>query len=170
MSAPLEGVVPWPDALAERWRARGYWRGETFGSMLRERATAHPERVAVVAGDERWTYGELDDRADRLAAGLRRLGIGPRDRVVVQLGNVAAFVEVVFALFRLGALPVFALPPHRRTEIEHFCRHAEAAAYVVGAPEGRFDPRELAAEVQAAVPTLRHVVVAGDATTPAAAL
>lgn len=164
-----DGVVPWPAAQVARWRASGHWRGETFGSVLRQRADAHPERLAVVAGDDRWSYAELDERADRLAAGLRGLGIGRADRVVVQLGNEAAFFEVVFALFRLGALPVFALPPHRRTEIVQFCIQSAAVAYVIGAPQGRFDPRELAAEVQGEAPTLRHVVAAGDATTPASA-
>jgi 2,3-dihydroxybenzoate-AMP ligase len=187
--SPLPGVVPWPPELAERWRALGYWRGETFGSMLRERAAEHPERLALVApaggaqggsgapvgapreGDAgvRWTYAELDERADRIAAGLRALGVRRQDRVVVQLGNEGAFVETVFALFRIGALPVFALPPHRRTEIASFVAQAEAVAYVVGSPVPGFDPRELAAEIQAAQPTLRHVIVAGDATTPAGA-
>ncbi|MEV4420987.1 AMP-binding protein [Patulibacter sp. NPDC049589] len=168
--AVADGVVPWPADLAARWRDRGYWRGETFGSMLRERADAHPDRLALVAGEDRWTYAELDERADRLAAGFRGLGIARGDRVVVQLGNGSAFVEVVFGLFRIGALPVFALPPHRRTEIVAFCEQAEAVAYVIGPPAGRFDPRTLAAEVQREVPGLVHVIVAGDATTPVDAL
>ncbi|WP_026910384.1 (2,3-dihydroxybenzoyl)adenylate synthase [Patulibacter minatonensis] len=166
----LDGVVPWPPALAERWRALGYWRGETFGGMLRDRAIDHPDRLALVAGEDRWTYGELDARADRLAVGFRSIGVAPGDRVVVQLGNVAAFVEIVFGLFRIGALPVFALPPHRRTEIVSFCEQAEAVAYVIGARDGAFDPRTLAAEVQRDVPGLAHVVVAGDASTPPHAL
>lgn len=166
----LDGVVPWPAELADRWRALGYWRGETFGSMLRDRADGQADDLALVAGEDRWTYAELDERADRLAAGFRGLGIARGDRIVVQLGNVAAFVEVVFALFRIGALPVFALPAHRRTEIVAFAEQAEAVAYVVGGPDGRFDPRILAAEVQREVPGLAHVIVAGDATTPADAL
>ena len=50
---PLQQV--WPPELAARYRAAGYWRGETFSSMLREHAAAHPERIAVVAGDNRWS-------------------------------------------------------------------------------------------------------------------
>ncbi|HWU09190.1 MAG TPA: 2,3-dihydroxybenzoate-AMP ligase, partial [Streptomyces sp.] len=38
----------WPAEFAERYRAAGHWRGETFGGWLRERAAAHPDRVAVV--------------------------------------------------------------------------------------------------------------------------
>lgn len=163
--APRPDAPSWPADLAARYREAGYWTGETFDGMLRERAARLRTRTAVVdpAGPERrWTYAELDARADRLAAGLAAYGIGPGDRVVVQLPNTADFFEVVFALFRLGALPVFALPAHRRAEIGYFCAFTEAAAYVVpGEPQGGFDHRELAADVRAAAPALRHVLVAG---------
>ncbi|WP_097235459.1 (2,3-dihydroxybenzoyl)adenylate synthase [Streptomyces sp. 1331.2] len=165
-----DGFTPYPAEFAERYRAAGYWRGETFGRMLRERAAAHGERIAVVdpgghsvaAGERRWTYAELDRRADRMAAGLRARGIRAGDRVVVQLPNAAEFFEVVFALFRIGALPVFALPAHRYTEIGYFCSFTGAAAYVVPAVEGGFDYRELAARVRAESPGLRLVLVAGE--------
>ncbi|MCS0637471.1 (2,3-dihydroxybenzoyl)adenylate synthase [Streptomyces sp. LP05-1] len=164
--------MPYPAEFAERYRARGYWRGETFGAMLRERAAAHPDRIAVVdpADDRRWTYAGLDLRADRLAAGLVARGIGKGDRVVVQLPNIAEFFEVIFALFRIGALPVFALPAHRETEIRYFCEFTGAAAYVVAAEHGGYDYRELAAKVRAEVPTLRHVFVAGGEAGPFEAL
>ncbi|MEU6171450.1 (2,3-dihydroxybenzoyl)adenylate synthase [Streptantibioticus parmotrematis] len=161
---PAALAPTWPDEFAERYRAAGHWRGETFGRMLRERAVRHGDRIAIVdpATDIRWTYAELDERADRLAAGLLGLGIRKGDRVVVQLPNVAAFFEVVFALFRVGALPVFALPAHRYSEIRHFCAFTEAVAYVVPDTADGFDHRELADRISAKVPTLRHVIVAGD--------
>ncbi|MFC7302948.1 (2,3-dihydroxybenzoyl)adenylate synthase [Streptomyces monticola] len=163
MTNPSSPDAPlWPAEFAARYRELGYWRGETFGGMLRERATAHPDRVAVVDGERRWTYGELDRRADRLAHGFAARGIGKGDRVVVQLPNVAEFFEVIFALFRIGALPVFALPAHRETEIRYFCEFTEAAAYVVPDVAGGFDHRALADRVKAQVPTLREVFVAGE--------
>ncbi|WNI33503.1 (2,3-dihydroxybenzoyl)adenylate synthase [Streptomyces sp. ITFR-6] len=155
----------WPADFAERYRRAGWWRGETFGSMLRERAEAHPDRIAVVdpAAGTRWSYGELDRRADRLAAGLLARNITKGDRVVVQLPNIAEFFEVVFALFRIGALPVFALPAHRETEISYFCEFTEAVAYVIPAEHEGYDYRELAAKARAGADTLRHVfVAAGD--------
>lgn len=165
--APVPTTPTWPAEFAERYRAAGHWRGETFGAMLRERAAAHPDRVAIVdpgAGggpERRWTYAELDARADRLAAGLLARGILGGDRVVVQLPNIAEFFEVIFALFRIGALPVFALPAHRETEIRYFCEFTEAAAYVIAGQHGGYDYRALAAAVRAEVPALRHVFVAG---------
>ncbi len=127
--------------------------------MLRTRAEAHPDRVAVVdhagpGGARRaWTYAELDLRADRLAAGLAARGIGAGDKVVVQLPNVAEFLEVVFALFRVGALPVFALPAHRESEISYFCSFTGAAAYVIPDVHGGFDHRALATTVLARSPS-----------------
>ncbi|MET9734810.1 (2,3-dihydroxybenzoyl)adenylate synthase [Streptomyces sp. NPDC006458] len=162
---PTEDAPTWPAPFAERYRANGYWRGETFGEMLRTRAGDHPDRIAVVdpaGAGRRWTYAELDTRADRLAAGLRAAGIGRGDRVVVQLPNVAEFFETVFALFRVGALPVFALPAHRDTEITYFCTFSEAVAYVVADVHEGYDYRELATRVRAQAPTLRHVFVVGD--------
>ncbi|GCD34222.1 2,3-dihydroxybenzoate-AMP ligase [Streptomyces chrestomyceticus JCM 4735] len=163
----------WPAEFAERYREAGWWRGETFGQMLRDRAAAHPDRVAVVdpAGEgRRWTYAELDRRATRLAAGLHARGIVRGDRVVVQLPNVAEFFEVIFALFRLGALPVFALPAHRETEIRYFCEFTGAAAYVIAAEHGGYDYRALAATVRDDVPGLRHVFVTGGDPGPFEAL
>ncbi|MFF8957608.1 (2,3-dihydroxybenzoyl)adenylate synthase [Streptomyces sp. NPDC014894] len=158
----------WPEEFAARYRAAGHWRGETFGGMLRDRAEVHPDRIAVIdpaggpAGGRRvWTYAELDRRADRMAAGFAARGIGRGDRVVVQLPNVAEFFEVVFALFRIGALPVFALPAHRKTEIGYFCSFTEAVAYVIPAVHEGFDYRTLATTARAQAPSLKHVFVAG---------
>ncbi|MEC4016947.1 (2,3-dihydroxybenzoyl)adenylate synthase [Streptomyces sp. H27-D2] len=179
-SAAGTDAPTWPAEFAERYRAAGYWRGETFGGMLRERAEATPDAIAIVdpggpagpkspagpagggAPERRWTYRELDERADRLAAGFLARGIKKGDRVVLQLPNVAEFFEVVFGLFRIGALPIFALPAHRESEIRYFCEFTEAVAYVIPDVHGGFDHRELAAKLSAELPTLRHVFVAGE--------
>lgn len=158
----LEGCVPWPDDDAARYRAEGIWRGERLGDLLRRWAREDPGRVALVTAGRRWTYTELDTRADRLAAGLRGLGVAARDRVVVQLPNGADLVLVCVALFRLGALPVLALPSHRRVEITYLCAHAGAVAYVCPDAHQGFDFRALAADVRAAAPTVAHVLVAGE--------
>ncbi len=155
--------TPWPDDFARRYRAAGHWTGETLGAMLHARAQAHPQRLALVCGQRRWTYQDLDLKAGQLAAGLHRLGIRPRERVVVQLPNVAEFFTVCFALFRIGALPVFALPAHRRTEVSAFCQMTDAVAYVIPDVDAGFDYRGLAREVLGEAPTLRHVLVVGQA-------
>jgi 2,3-dihydroxybenzoate-AMP ligase len=159
---PLRQV--WPEDVAARYRAAGYWRGETFPAFLRARAEQHPDAVAIIGGGQRWSYGELWVRAEAAAAGFLALGLRPGDRVVVQLGNVPEFFAAVFGLFRAGMVPVYALPGHRLSEVVHFARKAEAAGYVCcdrGA-DG-FDYRVLARDLRADVPALRHVLVVGDA-------
>ncbi|KXG09498.1 2,3-dihydroxybenzoate-AMP ligase [Anoxybacillus sp. P3H1B] len=159
----LSGCVAWPKELADFYRKEGCWAGETFGDMLRQRAMKYGERIAVTSRKRQLTYQELDRRADQLAAGLYQMGIRPKDRVVLQLPNQVEFFEVCFALFRLGALPVFALPSHRFSEIRYFCEFSEAAAYIIADQHAGFDFRSLARQVKAAVPTLKHVIVTGEA-------
>ncbi|WP_438874315.1 AMP-binding protein, partial [Streptomyces calidiresistens] len=98
--------------------------------------------------------------AERMAAGLLALGIAPGDRVVVQLPNRAAFLETIFGLFRMGALPVFALPAHREAELRHFCHQSDAVALIVPDRHEGFDHRDLAGRVaKAPGPAPRHVLV-----------
>lgn len=153
----------WPDDMAALYRAKGYWRGETFSQVLRSRAEAQPDAVAVIGMDQRWTYGDLMQKAETAAAGFLALGLKPGDRVVVQLPNLPEFLSVIFGLFRAKLIPVYALPAHRSTEIVHFLKRSEAAAYVVADRHEGFDYRALARAVQAEVPELRHVVVVGQA-------
>ncbi|RKT54268.1 (2,3-dihydroxybenzoyl)adenylate synthase [Saccharothrix australiensis] len=159
----LEGCVDWPEEFRERYRAAGYWRDETLGGLLRGWARRHGGRTALVAGATRWGYAELDRRADRLAAGLVALGVAAGDRVVVHLPNRAEFAVVCFALFRVGALPVLALPAHRDAEIAHLCRLSDAVAYVVPDELDGVDFRALARRVRSEAPSVRHVLVAGEA-------
>ena len=154
----------WPAEAAARYRAAGYWRGETFPGFLRRHAAERPEAIAVIGGDQRWTYAGLWERAEQAAAGFLALGLRPGDRVVVQLGNIPEFLAVVFGLFRAHLVPVYALPGHRLTEVAHVLRRSEAAGYVC-ADRGAdgFDYRLLARQAARDEPRLRHVVVVGEA-------
>ncbi len=159
----------WPTEFAERYREAGYWSGETFGALLHARAVAAPDRTAVVAGAARWSYRELDARADATAEGLLELGFAPGDRVVVQLPNIAELLSVAFGMFRSGIIPVFALPAHRCAEVTHIAAKSGARGYVIAAGGGGFDYRALAADVARAVPSIAHVIVAGPVSAAGAA-
>ncbi|MGW0591100.1 (2,3-dihydroxybenzoyl)adenylate synthase [Streptosporangium sp. NPDC002607] len=151
----MEGFTSWPEEFAARYQAEGYWGDRLLGDVL---SGGEKERTALVAGEERLTYAELDRRAERTAAGFARLGIRQGDRVVVQLPNTASFVVVFLALVRIGAAPVLALPAHRGSEIGYLCELSEARAYVIPDTHGGFDYRDLARSL-----AVEHVVVDGDA-------
>lgn len=153
----------WPAECAARYRAKGYWRGETFGDMLRARAARHPDRLAVTDAAHRWSYAELLARAETAAGGYLGLGLQPGDRVIVQLPNIAAFLPAVFGLFLAGLIPVYALPAHRQRELVHFACRSGAKAIVIADRHEGFDYRPLAETVRAEAPGLRHIVVIGDA-------
>lgn len=153
----------WPPALVARYRAAGYWRGETLPGVLRERAVQFADDIAVVGGEVRLSYAALWQEAGRIGAGLLARGLVPGDRVVVQLGNTPAFVTVVCGLFRAGLIPVYALPAHRLTEVSHVMHKAQARGYIAADRQDGFDYRVLARELQALLPALQHVLIVGDA-------
>ncbi len=79
---------------------------ESFGSILAHYARgALAHELAVVYGDTNLSWAELHDRSSRRAAQLLGLGVKPDDFVAVAMPNVAAFHEVVFAIWKAGATP-----------------------------------------------------------------
>ncbi|CAG7594848.1 2,3-dihydroxybenzoate-AMP ligase [Paenibacillus solanacearum] len=158
----MKDCPTWPSDKAAEYCSAGLWEGLTFSDMLADRAARYSEKTAVISGENRLSYAALYDQAGRLAEGFLQLGVKPTDRVVVQMTNRYEFFTVIFALFRIGALPVFALPLHRLSEIRYLCEFSEAKAYVIPDTEAGFDYRGLAAQVKEQVPTLRHVLVAGE--------
>lgn len=156
-------VSPWPSDFAETYRAAGLWTGEDFGTFLRVRATWFADRVAIVAATgERLTYAELDERVDAIAARLIDSGVRPGQRVLVQVPNVLGYVPSVFGIWRAGALPVFTLPAHRRTELEGIARRSGAVAIVTVERHAGFAHADLARELVDVVPHLRDVHLAED--------
>jgi acyl-CoA synthetase (AMP-forming)/AMP-acid ligase II len=63
-------------------------------------------QIALVSGARRLTFGELDRRANRLAHTLAGRGVGPGDRVGLQLANGTEYIEGMLACFKIRALPV----------------------------------------------------------------
>ncbi|WP_010314813.1 (2,3-dihydroxybenzoyl)adenylate synthase [Saccharopolyspora spinosa] len=156
----------WPNTDADRYRAAGYWAGHTFDQLLTSWSVEHGDRTALVDGERRFSYAALEAEVDRVARGLRGLGVTRGDRFIVQLPNIAEFVIGWFALQRVGAVPVHAMPAHRAAEIEHLARLSGAVGYFIADRHARFDYRELAAEVrktrQDCAESLKHVIVIGD--------
>lgn len=152
-----------PEAAARAYAAKGYWQPETLGQALHRWADTHGERIALTDHRGSTSYAELDRRADRLAAGLHRLGIRAGDRVMVQLPNASTFVALHFALFRLGALPILALPAQRSGDLDALCTLARPVAYVCEDRFLGFDYLDLAHGLQRRHDSLRHVLVDGEA-------
>ena len=159
----LEGFTPWPEEFARRYRERGYWEDITLAEVLQRSIDRHSAKEALVSGTRRVSYRELGERIDRLAYGLARCGFGARERVVLQLHNVPEFVYAYFAMVKIGVIPVMALRAHRHTEVKHFIQRSGACGYLIPDVIGEFDYRAMAREVAPECPTLRKILVAGEA-------
>ncbi|MHB8671027.1 MAG: class I adenylate-forming enzyme family protein [Acidimicrobiales bacterium] len=98
-----------PERVAE-YTARGWWSEETIDGLFRARVAERPDALAVVdppnkeGAPLRWTWTDLDDAVDRLAAALRAGSVGPGDVVGVQLPNSVELVAAFLAIVRLGAV------------------------------------------------------------------
>lgn len=162
----LEGVTPYPPEFIARYRALGYWEDRPMRDFFKEICTRHAEQIAIVAGDERITYQQLAQLAERLALHLLDCGLRPGDRVIMQLPNIPEFVYLFVALQHIGVIPVMALANHRYNEIRHFVALSEAVGYAIPERIGNFSFTELAEHIQQEHPTLRHVFVAGQTDHP----
>src|SRR5262249_8525416 len=135
----LDGVTPFPAEFAARYRAAGYWNDQPLREVFGEIFTRYADRIALIDDAERVTYRQLDERSTRMALNLLDLGVRPLDRIVVQLPNAAVFCYLYFALQKIGAIPVLALPSHRFREVSQFARISGAVGCAVQARHRDFD-------------------------------
>jgi 2,3-dihydroxybenzoate-AMP ligase len=163
MPTPIsEGTVPWPDAVAQSYVAKGYWRGRSIGEHIWAVGDRRPDAVALVDGEVRMTYADLTARADAAATRLRGLGVTSGHRLVNQLPNSWEFVVLTLACLRAGVVPVMALPAHRENELRYLVAHSEASAIAVPDTLRGFDHQKMAWQLASSAPGLQHVLVAGQ--------
>lgn len=89
-------------AVAREYHAKGYWRDDTFYSLLRKHAETRPDAWALQDGNRRLTYGDLLGAVDQFAAELHRMDLVPGDRISVWLPNCVESVVVFLACSRNG--------------------------------------------------------------------
>ncbi|CAK15309.1 (2,3-dihydroxybenzoyl)adenylate synthase [Pseudomonas entomophila] len=112
----------WPQDRAQRYRDAGYWIDQPLTEILHSRCQAQPQALAIICGERRFTYGELDTLSSILASRLAEQGLGQGDTALVQLPNVAEFYIVLFALLKAGIVPLNALFSHRRLELTAYAK------------------------------------------------
>ena len=99
----------------------------TLPARLERTAAEHPNSTALILGENRMTYAELQDQSQRLAGLMRQEGIGPGDRVALMVPNIPAFPVVFFAALQLGAVVVPMNPLFKRREIEYYLEDSGAS-------------------------------------------
>jgi long-chain acyl-CoA synthetase len=119
-------------------------RGSTMNvaGLLRRQAARHPERVALIDGDARLTWSDLDRRVERVARGLAGLGLVAGHRVGIALADGAEFITCYLATLRGGLVAVPVNPTSRPGEIGPVL--ADCGARVCFADLGCIDALRLA--------------------------
>jgi fatty-acyl-CoA synthase len=154
---------------------------KTVGSALEDAARRWGDRPALIVRHQniRWTYRELNEAAERVAAGLLKLGLQPGDRVGIWSPNRYEWVLTQFATAKAGLILVNVNPAYRTSELEFALNKVGCKALIL-APNFKSSDyigmlRQLAPELatsavgdlqSARLPTLRTVILTDDARVP----
>ncbi|MBO0823412.1 MAG: AMP-binding protein [Actinobacteria bacterium] len=129
---------------------------ESFATVLETVCDVRADRVAVTHGERSRTWRLLDERAARLAAVLASHGIGPESKVAIALYNGIEYLESVFAVLKLRAIPVNVNYRYQAAEMQHLFADAGVEAIIFDQSQA---PRVIAA--RAGAPSLRAMIAVG---------
>ena len=103
-----------------------------LGDLLAENIELIPDKVAVVYGEKKLTWKELDDRANRLGNALIDLGIKKGEKVAVLMYNQLEFIETLFAMHKTGIAPAPVNYRYVGDEIEYIVGGSDSVALICG--------------------------------------
>ncbi|TQN41260.1 long-chain acyl-CoA synthetase [Blastococcus colisei] len=134
--------------------------GTSLAELVRAAARRRPDAPAVVAGEQRLTWAELDAAVDRAAAGFAGRGLAPGDRVAIQLPNGLAWLRAALGALRAGLVVVPVNTAYTDPELEYVLTDSGAGLLVAatdrspmagvpvspGPPDADGPPPEVAAD------------------------
>jgi fatty-acyl-CoA synthase len=133
------------------------------GQVLERAANNVPNKTAVVDGDRRKTFKELNDMADALAASFSGLGFGKGDRVAIYMPNSIELMVAFYALQKLGVIIAWVNPVYRTTEAQFILSNSGAKGVVIFREWEGYDYLEAILSIRENLPELEFIFVAGDA-------
>jgi fatty-acyl-CoA synthase len=156
----------------------------TLCALLDDTVAAHGARDAAIfaASGTRWSWYDLQRRADDVAAALLALGLQPGDRIGIWAHACEEWVGTFLGAARIGAIAVAIDPACGEAELEHALNQTQCRALIAARAVASRDAAQLLAGLlpeldrpadrlrAARVPRLRQVVMLGDAPVPAAAI
>jgi fatty-acyl-CoA synthase len=98
----------------------------TVGQVIERGADQVPDKIAVVDGDQRKTYRELNAMADALSAGLAEIGFQKGDRAAIYMKNSIELMVAFYALQKLGVIVAWVNPLYRQDAAGFILKNSEA--------------------------------------------
>ncbi len=118
-----------------------------------------PDKIAVVEGDQRWTFAQVRDRVRLLSDQLAQLGLSKGDVAALYLRNSIDLVTSFYALQRLGVIVAWINPDYREHELRHIVNDSGAKAlFLMDEWEG-FRHLDLALSLRNDLPGLERLIV-----------
>jgi len=124
--------------------------------LLDEYVSKNPQKNAILFNDDKLTYLQLQQEVNRLVNGLRGLGIGPWDRILLRMQNIPMSIIAHFACWRMGAIPVLINPLQRGEEIKYRANDTEGIAIIV-----QDTLTEEVDKVKEEMPSMKHFIATG---------
>jgi non-ribosomal peptide synthetase component E (peptide arylation enzyme) len=151
-------LYPSPEE-GSHWLDKGSWIDHTIGTALDAVARKYPDRPAFISDEVTISFSALNARSGQLAAALIRSGLKPGDRAIFQLGTTVDTVLMLVAAYKVGIIPVCAVPQYRELEIGQLVTLSQARAHIVQADFGAFDLVAFAEQMRERHASLEQVII-----------
>ena len=126
--------------------------------LLSRTVARYGDKTAVIDGDRTFTYRQLGEYSDRLAAGLAALGVGAGERVAILAPNCVEYVISFYGIIKVGAIATTVNSGYREREIAHQLNDSGASTLIVHAAL-----KQMADAARSEVPGLsREIVITPD--------
>ena len=147
MSRPRPSLAPYPRFPVQE--------------LLRRTAARLPEKTAVIDGERRFTFRQLEEYSGRLGAALASFGVRKDEHVALLAPNCAEFVIAFYGILKAGAIVTTINSGYREREIAHQLNDSGAEVVIVHA-----DLKPVLDSARGEVPGLRRVVPIEPAALP----
>jgi amino acid adenylation domain-containing protein len=115
-----------------------------------------PDKIALVCSENRLTYAQIEEKANRLANGLKALGVRRGDRVAIFLPNSAELVIGIFAILKAGGVFVVLNQTTKADKLVYIMNNCQATALVTTANQSQLTER-----LFTECPSLKFMLIAG---------
>ncbi|MEO6588260.1 MAG: AMP-binding protein, partial [Pyrinomonadaceae bacterium] len=97
--------------------------------LLEDSARNVPDKIAVICGDEKFTYRQINEKSNQIANALTEIGIGKNDKVALSCPNLPFFPMIYFGILKAGATVVPLNVLLKGREIAYHLNDSDAKAY-----------------------------------------
>ncbi len=147
----------WPTQLENYYRQRGYWIDKPLYDIPDRHRNS--DQLALISQNKQYSYRQFNQRIDNLASNIKKRKLELGQTALVQLGNVAEFYIVFFALLKIGIVPLNALFKHQRTELRAYAQQIKPSLLIADRNHPAFSRDDFINELKILCPTLQHIML-----------